>query len=977
VILYQSSATSTTVDAEGVYIFKDVDASQALLIYKAPGYQTQEKRVELDDFVGTGTQPNSDQIPGSGLAPFFPMAEIGSPLPQGNAVEVAPVYLRPMDVNLSGVVQAQGVPRPGVEVRISSVQSLVGGGQSTIPLGVTTTDNQGNWSFTGLPFYNTYTLVVPPFDLDGDLLVDTVQVVQTVDYFNSTLSGILLRVGDFLYDLSGILLTVYGEPVSQAPVYLLDSSSQIAKRTTTDGNGRWLFTGINNRLSASYSLFIPSRDLNGDGIPDTSSLGPLSINSANWGNKNWVLRLNPVGHNYYTNVAINGLTCTGGLSNTYLDGSDRVYIAFDTSVDRSRFEVLFYDNQGNRVAVNETWVDQVLVSYLPTSGSWQETSGQNDRYTMEIRSLVFADGFMVVDPQGPDRQTCYFRVGVPPIYLPSPSVGIYMDPLQGGVSYEVEQDVVRVLNARGNVVQTYNSGTGISLQWTHINGAQGYNIYVQDTLHTLTNGNDITGRWIRLAQVTNFNLNNNSTIVFSVNPWTCGACGAMAVYPSLGGPPYTILAGGNALRFVVKPFDPSGHEGPISPGDPVLELRDTQPARLTNSAMANTTTEYGPVVTKTVTLFFNDIMDPDFPAPLISAGSGVAFLNSLLTPVTPSLWSPQWLPQNSNTPNNLRFNNLIVQVNLPPVTQAASSGNNDNILDATELGSSADLSRIQVGMTLGIRLSAGPAIVYRQVQQFSSVNKAIVLNGGFVGTNIQANDPIFDPRSSYSTLSVTAVQNSTQIQVMPGEGSRFYRDQDITIYDPLAGTWAFNTISAIAGDTLTLTGVLFRSYPAGTIVVDSNAVEYAFRGVIDIQNANNQLIQPLTLSSSSGSFDLRNTANLNSVAIGDRLLFDGDCNVGTIHDQAEARVTQMDMVDPTGGTRTDGNGNAIYTISYDSLVPLGTTTFPLTLDPATSCIRGMGDSIAFTAGVRDSSGNAGVSSRARKINLFSLFVWGD
>lgn len=163
------------------------------------------------------------------------------------------------------------------------------------PTGLTATTNaDGDYLFTGVPFGDDYTVVVdssnanPGNSLDG--FTPTVGPQSEGGFVSNpvTLSPALTTVTDIdfgfdsadtltindrvWYDTDGDQVQDAGEPgIAGVSIDLLDDSGNVVATTVTDDNGDFTFTGIPE--GNDYTLLVSDRDNELDGLSETTSTG--------------------------------------------------------------------------------------------------------------------------------------------------------------------------------------------------------------------------------------------------------------------------------------------------------------------------------------------------------------------------------------------------------------------------------------------------------------------------------------------------------------------------------------------------------------------------------------------------------------------------------------------------------------------------------------------------------------------------------
>jgi len=158
--------------------------------------------------------------------------------------------------SISGkVVTSSGSPMSGVTMTLSGAAS-----------GATTTDGYGKYRFTGLA--NGIYTVTP-----GETNYAFTPASRTVSISGINVTGQNFRgtpIGSGSYSISGKVVTSSGSPISGVTMTLSGTASGA---TTTDGYGKYSFTGLGN---GNYTI-IPDKT----GYTFTPTSKAVSVNGAN------------------------------------------------------------------------------------------------------------------------------------------------------------------------------------------------------------------------------------------------------------------------------------------------------------------------------------------------------------------------------------------------------------------------------------------------------------------------------------------------------------------------------------------------------------------------------------------------------------------------------------------------------------------------------------------------------------------------
>lgn len=974
---YQSTSSDTQTDENGAFEFTDATATEAALItVSADGYLFARKTITATD-LKQAEEPAEDGTE--------PAMEDGIEFSDGILV-----------VTIEMMPEPKPVPDP--EVRIIGV---VVDNATNMPIeGATVTRHQSTSS-------QQMTASDGSFVFEDALYAPATLTVEAEGY---TFAEMKVAVSDFSLEgvvptapAMGMMATVTGEPTKVASnasanvtiqltlappmgvqiernitghVFLqgltpavgaevmLVQGGLVHDSTKTDDEGAFGFEDVPfMRVDTQYQLIVAPFDDDGDGWADTGvdvtngvclygitqgdcpdpDNGPINGVA---GLSNVVLRLEAPNHSILANNA-----CNAG----FIRKDQSLYLLFDTSVDRGKFDAVLLGPNGAELGTDLSWTGSYLVRIAPDDELTESEDG-DDVYRLQIRSVVFDDGFVLYDPtNASDLLSCSFQVGAKATYLESPEPRLWRNPKEALAS--VDSDEVRYYDATGKLLRTTGLGS-LEIAFPHVAGAVDYSIRAKQTIGDDREWSEIATRpvgpeWSPAEVLATINLNS---------------------FGLLGEP----LGFGNQIEIMIKPIDSNGHVAPETGAEPTLKLRDAIDPFLTGTSWTPDTSM---------------VADNQLVGDLRVDFSGSMNVNSV----------PENLMIHSGRVSAVSLDNATVywgssspssasssQLYLEGVTFTVATGkdlkvqtnanNGDSLLETAELPSGYDLKGYAVGHTIGVWDASADSVFYTSVAALNTAEGALGLSGG----SADVDDVIFDPRTRTDRLTAEAREGADVLKV--NDASKFFVGQQLVVRTPSnSSTVSVMTIDT-AAKTLTLTGTLGRTWPVGASVIDAqldSMGDYNLRSATTINSGNQVLISPTSLASGTNMLVFNNFAPISGVTVGDTILIDADGDDATLADRASAVITSIATIETDGSSIQDGNMVSVTEIGIGSVKFLGDSPNPLPLDPPESYVLAMGDVLEVeNSYASDSSGNDAVLSALKYANMVfssigNLTIFGD
>jgi hypothetical protein len=231
--------------------------------------------------------------------------------------------------------------------------------------------------------------------------------------------------------------------------------------------------------------------------------------------------------------------------------------------------------------------------------------------------------------------------------------------------------------------------------------------------------------------------------------------------------------------------------------------------------------------------------------------------------------------------------------------------------------------------------------------------------------DLRANDVIFDPCNSRTTITVEAADGTDTIVV--ADASKFFVGQDIEIGAETGEL--YHTVDAVnaATNTITLDSALVGTQEVGSVVVDLFC-DFGLRNAVvsTLNNGNDMLISSTSIDAVATTFTFENAVSLSEVVVGDIVLVEDENGNRAMATISSLRTIDASFSDLTA-TEVDPDEDADQTQIVKEVVvgafqPLGLTTLPFTIDPSTATVKVLGDALQYQATtVQDTSGNTGLN----------------
>jgi hypothetical protein len=890
---------------DGTFHLTNLPDSDALLNVSADGYLNEERLIQYD--------------------------------PEAGLNALTRLKLIPANVRLAGQVLLAEAPVANAAVSVRCSGRL---------LGETVTNEEGQYELTDLELcvnddYIGFYTVTAEVDTDGDGRADDTQTssvpanagenaptnftfnepepeapVDTIEVIGSTVKG-------HIFINNAI-------PAEGATIVMRDSSANALRQTTADATGAFSFD-VPSEFDATYTLFALPLDLDGDGWVDTGTATTTVDWTTNWGN----ILLNLSQPTYTLPVS----NACGAVSSTrILLPSESVYLLWNTSVIPDLVEVVILDPNGQEVPVTATWTGSYLLTLTPDS-DFEITGYAGDTYTVQLRSVVFQDGHVNVDPDDAAGTTlCNFNVGERPSYLPSPQPEVDLRPNDIGAMSVTFDENLWYWNVEGASPFSRNLDS-LPLVWERVPGASGYAVYGAQSNSASAGADD----WKLLTLVNNSDYGSNDQIFTNVN-----------LSRNFDGENGRVLSFGNQIRVIVKPFDSRSHEAPITGDEPSLLIEDLLQPGLTANSLGQGFAIYSTGArTTSMSFTFSEWMD-----------NRVALTSTDLVPFGGRMSAIEvagqtyWQTYGSPVGTTAVYEDVRVSFNLPsPVTISTGTGD-AVVLEGEATGS---LDRYALGQTIAVYDATEGAedVFYGNISAINTTLGALQMS--VFGFADEDGDIIFDPCTKTTTLAAEAIDGTNEIRLEAG--ASLYIGQSIII-GPESGSES-RTVTDFAGDVATLNNALNTSHEVGSLVYDSNCESGPGTSSIALRElrtiSNEAIIIPTSISGTTTSISLRTNVNLTQIVNGDSLWIDADGNTGTIDDQVIATITGVETMAGDGTGLINDDGTQFNRLVVSDVTALNNTILPLVVDPSDAQIRFLFDGVMLNHdGLLDSSGNGSI-----------------
>jgi hypothetical protein len=492
------------------------------------------------------------------------------------------------------------------------------------------------------------------------------------------------------------------------------------------------------------------------------------------------------------------------------DNTSNVDIYFNMAVDTLYSDnntlIEMFDSTGTSVAFSGSWNSgKTTYSIDPTSTLTCDSVGQGStpgtyhriRLVNEVRSYTEANIIKHIN----DGAYIDFRVicGTFGSLLASSTPSL-------GETYKFDSMGVDILNSAGEVTDPASGDENILLYWSSVSGASSYKVYYMNT----GLGAALGSVWLDSGLTPTIG-ETGSTVAVTVTDVYNGTYMTNSE-----------MTGGDSVRFVVTAINSDGMESAIGSTTP-LTITDAKGPSLSSVAVTNSTTansEYNSAtVSRSLTLTFNEPMKTslgDDNVTLTKSGNNISSISE----------TGAWGSSNTETWSD---SDLGVTFAVPSTTLSEAVYSSATLLKV------ASVSTFLVGDVIGILDNAViPVRVNGTIADVNSGDNILTVNAMAPSANYtfpSGASVLLVDRAGLTAYGTTTAANAQQglTSLTVASATNFYAGQTLNIvnldddgsFDSGDNTAA--TISSISGTTFTLSAVLARDIPSGSLVIDGSA----------------------------------------------------------------------------------------------------------------------------------------------------------